>query len=318
MGKITSSVGKVNDGVRGEHNPAQFVPRAPFRRGQAGAPSAGARSLAGEGAASTSVSQVASSSRTRTYESRTRERIEKNGKTLSKLGLNLTEITPIKYQGPALTCQVAGHGSLDGRALKGDELQHDHIPSIAAIKIALEGKLKRRLNEKESKLIYDRATTVELPDAVHALSRTYKWRNTQQRIAKDAENLYEAARKDIKYLKVNLMKLGVEEEEIALCIQLIHQRNVNLGLYDLPTEPNENDAFMEVDEEIEEKSAVSMAVDKDAVEKTPPSTLLKILEVEGKAFPDSIVYTSPQRSMLKKIFGAPVPFPLLEEEVGCN
>lgn len=237
------------------------------------------------------------------YESKIRKSVEENGKALTRnLGLQLGEITPIKYQGRLLACQVAGYGSLAARAEKKDQLQHDHIPSIAAIKKSLEMKLNRRLGVLEKKLIYGRATTVELPDAVHRLSRTFKARNTQKQITEDAKDLYVAACKDIKVLKRNLAQFGVGKEKIAVCVQLIHLRNVELGLYTLP-----NAGFS--------KNKVPMKVNKEPVAVEALLTPLKRIEQEDKVILGSIVYTSPKRSMFKREDILPLPFPSLDDEL---
>jgi filamentous hemagglutinin len=145
--------------------------------------------------------------------------------------LNFTRISPIKYQGPVLECQVAGYDSLAARAEVGDEREHDHIPSNAAVKAYLEKNLRRKLTYEESTLVKKRATAVEVHKHVHRQSRTYKGRNTRAQIQRDAENLRAAAEQDIKVLKENLMQQGISEEEIQKCIANIHSRNVLFGIY---------------------------------------------------------------------------------------
>jgi filamentous hemagglutinin len=159
---------------------------------------------------------------------------EKDNHPLQKL--NFTRISPIKYQGPVLECQVAGYDSLAARAKVGDGREHDHIPSNAAVKTYLEKKLRRKLTYEESTLVRKRATAVEVDKQVHRQSRTYKGRNTRAQIQRDAENLRAAAEQDIKVLEENLTQKGMAKEEIQKCIANIHARNILFGIY-LETKP---------------------------------------------------------------------------------
>lgn len=197
------------------------------------------------------VAEVSCSLKRIEYEARTTKRVEKSGGSLTgkRLGFSLEQTSPVKYQRETLMCQVAGHGSLKNRAEKRDGMEHDHIPSIAAIKKFAECTLKRRLRLDEYQLLYDRATVVALPDAVHAKSRTYKWRNTKPQITEDAKDLYQAACRDIEYLKENLRQHGVSQDQIDECVSLIHQRNVALGLYSIPVKEEINVSSLVVSEQ---------------------------------------------------------------------
>jgi filamentous hemagglutinin len=58
---------------------------------------------------------------------------------------------------------VGSYKELKDRAVVGDALEHDHIPSFAALKKAKENELGRPLTEAESKSLYQNATAVEVP-----------------------------------------------------------------------------------------------------------------------------------------------------------
>lgn len=196
---------------------------------------------------------------------RYRRRIEEKVvacKALAKYA-HMIDTTPIKYAGPAIMGHVGGYGSLKTRAHVGDGTEHDHIPSIAAIGMAYKTKLGRALTSAEYKLLHDRATAIEIPDYVHALSRTYKARNTTTQIANDSLDLYAAACKDIEYLRVNLQDAEVADEQIQYFANLIHLRNSLLGIYSLPDQ--EQEALLIFADQIAVKatsiSSVSFTVD---------------------------------------------------------
>lgn len=160
--------------------------------------------------------------------------LSKRGKVnRSVLQLKFEQTSPIKYTGPALPCQVAGYDSLTKRAVVGDEREHDHIPSAAAVRTSLEMHLQRKLVPAERAIVRRRATAVEVPKTVHQNSRTYKGRNNPAQIRKDAENLRAAAERDVAMLAENLKKEGKTPEEIRACIDQIHARNAIFGIYTL-------------------------------------------------------------------------------------
>lgn len=59
------------------------------------------------------------------------------------------------------------------RSQVGDAIDGDHIPSTAAVIRSFEARNMRRAKPSERRLLKQDATTVAVPDSVHAQSRTY-------------------------------------------------------------------------------------------------------------------------------------------------
>lgn len=219
---------------------------------------------------------------------RYRQRIEEKVATCPGLAkyAHMIDTTPIKHKGPAMMGQVGGYGSLKTRAQVGDGTEHDHIPSIAAISMTYKAKLGRALTAAEYKLLHDRATAIEIPDYVHALSRTYKARNAPTQIANDSVDLYAAACKDIAYLRANLQNANIADEQIQYFANLVHLRNTLLGIYSLPDQ---------------EQEALLIFADQVAAEATSISSVSFTIEA-----------TKAQDSQEIRL-GQSMPFPSLEE-----
>ncbi|MDW5500142.1 hypothetical protein R6Y99_10115 [Pseudomonas lundensis] len=77
---------------------------------------------------------------------------------------------------------VDSYKELKAREVVGDALEHDHIPSYAALRTAKEKELGRPLTEAEAKSLYQNATAVEVPKDVHAAGPTYKGKNTPAQV----------------------------------------------------------------------------------------------------------------------------------------
>lgn len=110
--------------------------------------------------------------------------------------------------GPVHELDIGTYRDLRRREVTGDQMQHDHIPSTAALIRARELELGRKLKPHERDEIRDNAVTVELRDALHAASRTFKWKNTSQQIELDARDLRAAAERDYQVLRINLITDG--------------------------------------------------------------------------------------------------------------
>jgi len=59
--------------------------------------------------------------------------------------------------------EVDSYQNLKAREVVGDGLEHDHIPSFAALRTAKEAELGRPLTDVETKALYQNATAVEVP-----------------------------------------------------------------------------------------------------------------------------------------------------------
>lgn len=79
-----------------------------------------------------------------------------------------------------------------------DKLEHDHIPSDAAVKLYLERKkgLQSGALQEYYRNIRNNAIAIEIPELLHASGRTFKGKNTYQKIELDSRNLLVAFIKD--------------------------------------------------------------------------------------------------------------------------
>ncbi|MGD3369864.1 hemagglutinin repeat-containing protein [Xanthomonas citri pv. citri] len=125
---------------------------------------------------------------------------------------------------------VESFGGLKSREIVGDNLEHDHIPSFAAVRFAKEKELGRKLSKEEERILYNESTAIEVPKDVHRESPTYKGRNTPAQIEKDASDLCAAACRDIDALKANLLKRGYNEDDVEAAAKKIVKRNEELGI----------------------------------------------------------------------------------------
>lgn len=104
--------------------------------------------------------------------------------------------------------EVDSYKNLKAREVVGDGLEHDHIPSFAALRTAKEAELGRPLTELETKTLYQNSTVVEVPRDVHIAGPTYGGRNTPAQIQQDAADLCGAVCRDTDALRANLNKRG--------------------------------------------------------------------------------------------------------------
>ncbi|HII3694953.1 TPA: VENN motif pre-toxin domain-containing protein, partial [Pasteurella multocida] len=126
--------------------------------------------------------------------------------------------------------EVGSYNSLKKREKIGDNLEHDHIPSFAAIKRNREIELGRPLTRVEIKKLRDEGTAVELPKEIHKDSRTYSGKNTSSQIEGDASDLCKAQMCDLSKLRSNLLNRGYDEKMVNDVINKIIERNKRLGI----------------------------------------------------------------------------------------
>ncbi|OJT23149.1 hypothetical protein BO221_19955 [Archangium sp. Cb G35] len=109
----------------------------------------------------------------------------------------------------------------------------DHIPSSKACKKAIEDHLGNPLTKAEYRKLHNHITAMHESRNIHrSSSRTYGGRNNQKQIAKDAQDLEAASKKDMKALKESLKNDGWTDKQIKDAFDNIHQRNKDIGLYD--------------------------------------------------------------------------------------
>ncbi|WP_260401634.1 hemagglutinin repeat-containing protein [Burkholderia stagnalis] len=126
--------------------------------------------------------------------------------------------------------EVGSYQSLKSKEVVGDGLEHDHIPSYAALRTAKEAELGRPLTEAEASTLYQQATAVEVPKEVHQAGRTYGGKNTSAQIQQDAADLCGAVCKDTDVLRTTLLKKGYDSDLIEQTIQKIVGRNRQTGV----------------------------------------------------------------------------------------
>lgn len=125
---------------------------------------------------------------------------------------------------------VGSYKELKDRAVVGDGLEHDHIPSFAALKKAKEAELGRPLNDAETKNLYQNATAVEVPKDVHQSGPTYGGKNTAAQVEQDAANLCGAVCRDTDALRRNMIELGYDPKLVDDAIHQIVDRNRQAGV----------------------------------------------------------------------------------------
>lgn len=122
---------------------------------------------------------------------------------------------------------ISDYRNLNRRARSGDEMQHDHIPSHAATVRALEDRLGRELTDWELRGVLNDGAAVELTDQLHALSRTFRGRNTSAQIAGDAADLNLAMELDLATLQQNLGDIDTPQSTIDSVLQGIRDQNAS-------------------------------------------------------------------------------------------
>lgn len=124
------------------------------------------------------------------------------------MGTDLTARQTDLTSGPVRELDVGTYRDLRNRQVSGDRMQHDHIPSQAAMIEARRRELQRDLTPEELADIRDNSLSIELRNELHYASRTYGGNNNAAQISRDADNLLVAANRDIDTLQQNLIDLG--------------------------------------------------------------------------------------------------------------
>ncbi|WP_144720366.1 hypothetical protein [Agrococcus jejuensis] len=155
-----------------------------------------------------------------------KDRSEQTDRDLAKDGKN-----PDGSKKAVEELETGSYNQLRGREVVGDQLQHDHIPSLAALKKAKEIELGRKLTRAEARQLKNDGAAVELTDLMHSLSRTYKGRNTANQVALDAQDLTAAMNNDLATLRQNLIDDGrFSSAEISDVLDRIRALNRERGI----------------------------------------------------------------------------------------
>ncbi|MFQ2049212.1 DUF637 domain-containing protein [Aeromonas veronii] len=147
--------------------------------------------------------------------------VETAGKIISSVSKQVEKVKAL---------DVGSYKELKAREKVGDGLEHDHIPSFAAIKKAKENELGRPLTDAETKNLYQNTTVIEVPKDVHAASPTYKGKNTAEQVQQDAVNLCGAECRDTNALRVNMVAQGYDPKLVDEAISKILERNRQTGV----------------------------------------------------------------------------------------
>ncbi|WP_235430561.1 hypothetical protein [Xanthomonas sp. MUS 060] len=126
--------------------------------------------------------------------------------------------------------EVDSYRELKSREVVGDGLEHDHIPSFAALRTAKEAELGRPLTDAETKVLYQNATAVEVTKEVHVAGPTYGGKNTIEQIQKDASDLCDAVCRNTDSLRYNLISRGYDSKLVDETVQKIIERNRKMGI----------------------------------------------------------------------------------------
>jgi RHS repeat-associated protein len=131
--------------------------------------------------------------------------------------------------------EVGSYKDLKSRAKVGDKLEHDHIPSFAAVRDEMARQKKRKLTPGEEAALRDNLTAAEVDADVHRAGRTHGSKNRDPvKRAEDGADLKSAAQKDMDAHRDNLKEKGMTDEEIDAMEEQIHKRNQEKGVYDKP------------------------------------------------------------------------------------
>lgn len=119
---------------------------------------------------------------------------------------------------------------MKARSVVGDELEHDHIPSYAALRTDKEKELGRKLTPTEDKKLFENATAVEVPKDVHKAGPTYGGKNAAAQVQKDAIDLCDAVCRDTESLRRNMIERGYDPQLVDNAIKEIIDRNKRTGV----------------------------------------------------------------------------------------
>lgn len=132
--------------------------------------------------------------------------------------------------GPVKALDVGSYKDLKAREVVGDALEHDHIPSSAALKKAKERELGRKLTPAEARDIHNRGATLEVPKEVHAKGDTFRGKNTPDQIEADSRDLSAAAERDYATQRQNLIDHGYSPEKVDEAIAKMRELNRSMGI----------------------------------------------------------------------------------------
>ncbi|MET9224554.1 hypothetical protein [Lentzea sp. NPDC003310] len=141
-----------------------------------------------------------------------------------------TKLRTAKRPNNVQALDVDSYANLKKREKVGDNLEHDHIPSSAALKRAEEKRLGRKLTRQEADALHNKANAIEVPKDVHAKSDTFRGKNTKKQIEDDAADLSKAANRDYATTRKNLLAHGYSAKDVDAALAELRAANRKKGI----------------------------------------------------------------------------------------
>ncbi|WP_146013369.1 hypothetical protein [Trinickia symbiotica] len=130
---------------------------------------------------------------------------------------------------PVSKLEVVTYRESVERAVAGDNLTGDHIPSIAAIRTHVENTLGLPLTRAQATALRAETNTLIVDGDFHASGRTYFSNNTPAQVAADAQDLQAAAFRDQAVYMQNAEKFGYNREDLqGAAFNVLNERNSGL------------------------------------------------------------------------------------------
>jgi hypothetical protein len=138
----------------------------------------------------------------------------------------LVSVVPVK------ALEVGTYKDMAARAVVGDNLTPDHIPSFAAIKKFRENQTGGAITGTAETNLRNSTNTIVYSTTIHQQSsRTYGGNNTATQIAADAKDLKAAFIKDRDTIKPKLVASGMSATAVDQAFVKLDSLNKQIGLY---------------------------------------------------------------------------------------
>ena len=130
---------------------------------------------------------------------------------------------------PVRLFDVGSFKSLKKGEVVDDGMEHDHIPSLAAIKKYVAQKMGvRRLAASSTNTLRNNTTAIEIDSGTHKNGRTWFYKNSALQSTLDAKDLRVATLKDFAY---HVMSIGYNSSLIS-SLRRVYVRNATMCLYE--------------------------------------------------------------------------------------